>query len=645
MPLLNEYLRLRNDQARELTWSELDANFLYVANAWSPQRHYVVGNIIYYYVEPNTSNSFQGGYSWYRAKVDNGPVSNFNIANWDPIGAATNSLSQITVINGLSSDNTINTLDFSSTDFTVSFASGVASISLNANSNIYWLSAGDAAIGTGNNNVPAIHTGSVVIGSGTFPSAYQLAVYGTTNITGNLTVGGTINSVPLATFYSNYGTHTHTTVPVTYPGYAGLYPTSITALADFDINSGTLVTGHTLSWNSTSKKWVNVAASTSSLAGLTDVTISAATDLQILVYNGGTNKWVNTTVVTDGTTGFSTPPLVHNHDTRYYTKTNLQTSGQAIVNWNNINSLPSDATQYIVATAPATNSPFAKPNYKVLSSGNNSITITNNTNGIDIRVNASSLTNNINFLAAGSLVAAAPGINFVDTASNTFSVALVGSNVDVSATSLHRYYVDNVLLSTRTDTEFIAPTQPPSANSANVTFSVADNVAGNGRTRVTAIARPGVSINSTIQANARQIIGFNDTSTIGWTATDDSGNDRIVITANYIGATGAVSVLNNGVGIGTFPTINFDNTTSVLWSIADAGGGQVNVSASCLPDLQAVTTQGNTTTDNIEITTPADVTGLSPTYVGGIILRSPDGTKRFLLTVDNSGNLITTLLP
>ena len=639
MPLLNEYLKLRNEQARELTWGELDANFLYVANPWSPQRHYIIGNIVYYYVEPNTSNNFQGGYSWYVANADNGPVGAFNITNWDPIGAATNSLSQITVINGLNSDSTINTLDFLDTDFTVSFNAGVASITANSNSNIYWLTTGDPLIGTGNNSVPAIHTGNVVIGSGTFPSTYTLAVYGTTNITGNLTVGGTINSVPLATFYTNYGLHSHTAVPVTSANYAALYPTAINALADFNINAGTLAQGHTLSWDAGAKKWINIASTTSSLAGLTDVTITAATDLQMLIYNSASSKWINTTIVTDGSTGFSTPPLIHNHDTRYYTKTNLQTTGQSIVNWNNLSSLPQDPAQYIVAAVP-TSVPFAKPNYRVLGSADNSVTITNpSANTIDLSVNTSLIPSQLAFQQNSVAFATATGLNFIDTTSAVFNMVLTGTVIDLSLKANHAYYLDNVSISNRPSVEFLTPTLPFVAGQPNVWFTPTDNPGSNDRTQITAIARPGISINTVLQASPRQVIGFDDTATIGWTATDDSGNDRIILTADFIGTTGAVEIQESSVSLGTFPIFNFIPGLNATWTLTP-GTGIIDVSVNAIPNLAAVTFQGNTTPDNMEITTPADVA----TYVGGLILTSPIG-NRFLITVDDVGNLITTLVP
>lgn len=642
MPLLNEYLKLRTEQARELSWGELDENFLYVANPWSPQRMYKEGNIVYYYVEPTTANSFVGGYSWYVAKNDHGPSSTFNLINWDPIGAASNSLSVINVVSGTVSSSSIDTLNFSDTDFDIAIVGSTAAISINPDLFPYWLTLGNAGIGSGLNNSNIMHTGNVIIGSGSQSSSHKLTVYGTTNITGALTVGGTINTVNVLSFYNAYTAHTHTIIPTSYGSYALLYPDSISSLADFNINTGTLANGDTLVWNATSKKWVNTAISSSSLAGLSDVTITTASDNQLLRYEAASGKWKNITVTTDGSTGFSTAPFSHNHDTVYYTKTQLQTSGLASVHWNNLSNLPTDNAEYIVAATPGS-SPFSKPNHRVIGSSDNSITITTASNLLDLSVNTLNIPTIVYFDQNGLSYSTGNGIDFIDTDSNIFTLSTITSGtIGVEAESRHQYYLDNTSISNRPSVEYLTPTQPPAASQPNVWFDITDNPNSNNRTQITAIARTPISINNSIQPDARQIIELNNTATIGWSITDNgAGSDSVTITADYIGITGDVEILYNNLSQGNFNTLNFTNTGNINWSFNPTTGGLVDLTATATQDLQSVTDNDNTTTNNIEITTAANVS----TGVGGIVLLAPNGTSRYLLTVDNSGNLITTLLP
>lgn len=491
MPLLSEYIKLRLDQNRELTWSELDDNFMYVANPWNPNRRYKEGSIVYY----DAGVTGSSGLAWWRASIDNGPSLSFNIGEWDPIGAASSPSGNIIVSYGFSSQ-PVSVLDFNSSNFTVTYAGSTAQIDINGSAVKYWLQPGDPNIGAGDNAVDVIHTGDVVIGSGTFPSPYKLAVYGTTNITGNLFVGGTINTVDILNLAGSYTSHKHTAVPITYPSYAALYPNSISSLEDFDINSGTLANGQTITWNNSTKKWVNTAPSLASLATLTDTQITGALNNQVLVYNNSISKWVNTTVTTSLSSGLGSP-FTHAHDSRYFTQTQLSTSGLgAAVHWNNLTNIPVDATEYVVASVPVS-PPLNLSSYRVITSSDSSITInTGTSNVIDLTV----------------------------TTGPSYSVDVYNNNV---------LYVPSVL------------------------------------------------------------------------------------------------------------ALDFVNTATASISVTPVTGSTAEVTVDVAAGLSDITGNDNTTPDNIEITTPANPSNITP--AGGIILTSPSG-YRYLLTVDDLGNLITTAL-
>ena len=432
MPLLNEYIKLRLDLKRELTWGELDDNFLYVANPWSPNRRYKEGSIIYYDASITGGSVGSGGLAWWRATVDNGPNIVFNIGDWEPIGASSAPSSSVIVTSGFLSQ-PVSVIDFDNSNFTVTYVGSTAQININGNAVKYWLQPADPNIGLGDNAADVIHTGDVVIGSGTFPSPYKLAVYGTTNITGNLFVGGTINSVDILNLASSYTAHTHTAVPVTYPSYAALYPNSISSLEDFDINSGTLANGQSITWNNSTKKWVNTAPSLASFATLTDTQIAGVLNNQIAVYNSGLSKWVNTTVTTSLSTGLGTP-FVHAHDSRYYTQTQISTSGLgAAVHWNNLTSKPADNTEYVVAAIPVS-PPLTLSSYRVITSSDSSLVIdTSSANVIDITV-APVTPNNIDVYGNNTLfVPSVQALDFINTTTTVATVTpITGSTAEIT---------------------------------------------------------------------------------------------------------------------------------------------------------------------------------------------------------------------
>ena len=465
MPLLNEYIKLRLDLNRELTWGELDDNFMYVANPWSPNRRYKEGSIVYYDASISGGSIGSGGLTWWRASVDNGPNVVFNIGEWESIGASSSPTGNITVSNGFTSQ-PVSVIDFDSSNFTVTYVGSTAQIDINGNAVKYWLKPGDSNIGIGDNAADVIHTGDVVIGTGTFPSPYTLAVYGTTNITGNLFVGGTVNSVDILNLASSYTNHTHTALPSSYPSYSALYPNSVSSLEDFDINPSTLANGQTITWNNTTKRWVNTAPSLASFATLTDTQITGALNNQIPVYDNSISKWVNTTVSTSLTTGLGAP-FVHAHDSRYYTQIQLSTSGAgAAVHWNNLTNKPTDSTEYIVSSVPVS-PPFTLSNYRVITSSDSSIVIdTSTANVIDITaapVPSYSIDVDSNSTIAVPSVLV---LDFVNTSTSTITVtAVTGSTAEISVNSIAN--LSDVTGNGNTTPDIIEITTP--ANTSNVT--------------------------------------------------------------------------------------------------------------------------------------------------------------------------------
>jgi hypothetical protein len=129
-------------------------------------------------------------------------------------------------------------------------------------------------------------------------------------------------------------------------------------------------------WDGTTWKKINIGTQVTTLSSLNDVVITALATGHTLVWNG--TNWVNTpaggggggaetdpiygaspagTITSTNITNWNSAFSWGNHatagyltnttgDVRYYTKTNLQTSGQASVHWNNITNLPTFATQY-----------------------------------------------------------------------------------------------------------------------------------------------------------------------------------------------------------------------------------------------------------------------------------------------------------
>ena len=142
MPLLQEYIKLRLESNRELTWGELDDNFMYVANPWNPSRRYKEGNIVYYDASVTGSSIGVGGLSWWRATVDNGPNLVFNVGEWEAIGASSSPVGDVNVSYGMSSQS-VSVIDFNSSNFNVTYIGSTAQIDINGNAVKYWLTPHD----------------------------------------------------------------------------------------------------------------------------------------------------------------------------------------------------------------------------------------------------------------------------------------------------------------------------------------------------------------------------------------------------------------------------------------------------------------------------------------------------------------------
>lgn len=654
MPVLNEYIKLRTEQNRELSWGELDENFLYVANPWVSYRYYKEGSIVYY----DAGITGSSGLSWYRATIDNGPATSFNIGDWEPIGAASAGSGSIVVQNGLSI-NTVSVLDFNSSDFNISVAGSTATITLDASAIKYWLESGDPSIGTGQNAAAVIHTGNVVIGAGSFGS-YKLAVNGTTNITGDLTVGGTINTVDILTLANEYAAHTHTALPTSFANYSILFPDSISALADFDINTGTLTNGQVISWNNSSQKWVNTTVASTSLQTLSDVNFAIGlANNQILQYNTSTSKWTNRNLTLNGSTGFTTPGMAHNHDTRYYTKTQLGSNSSSFVNWYNLSNLPQDATEYVIISTSG--SPFISNNVRVLDSSDGSINIDVATpNVIDI---TTTLSPGVDVEQNSVFVDTAYTLDFIDNSYGNFTITpLTGNVLQVELDT------PSILVTTAvTGAAFtnVLNFLDPDGNGAdpadsNIYFTPSLNPTS-GQYDIIGVAKLWVGIQdadpsttTTFTSETLPRLVFKDNADGTWVINEDLANGYALAEYNPNLFT-TVTVLNNGSFVEDASSIDFVSGYGANVTTGVVTGTSVEVTVDVTADLDTICANGNSTTypllshgggayievsggsNYIIVDDPADTVAMT----GGIILTSPNGSY-WLITVDDTGNLVTT---
>ena len=654
MPVLNEYIKLRTEQNRELSWGELDENFLYVANPWVSYRYYKEGSIVYY----DAGITGSSGLSWYRATIDNGPATSFNIGDWEPIGASSAGSGSIVVQNGLST-NTVSVLDFGSSDFNISVAGSTATITLDASAIKYWLESGDPNIGTGQNAAAVIHTGNVVIGAGSFGS-YKLAVNGTTNITGDLTVGGTINTVDILTLANEYAAHTHTALPTSFANYSILFPDSISTLADFDINAGTLTNGQVISWNNSSQKWVNTTIASTSLQTLSDVNFAIGlANNQILQYDTSTSKWTNRNLTLNGSTGFTTPGMAHNHDTRYYTKTQLGSISSSFVNWYNLSNLPQDTTEYVIIGTSG--SPFISNNVRVLGSSDGSINIDVATpNVIDI---TTTLSPGVDVEQNSTFVDTAYTLDFVDNSYGNFTLTPLTGNVlqvELDTPSI-------IVTTAVTGAVFTSNLNflDPDGNAAdpadsNIYFTPSLNPTS-GQYDIIGVSKLWVGIQdadpsttTTFTSISLPRLVFKDNADGTWVINEDLVNGYALAEYNPNLFT-TVAVLNNGSFVDDVSTIDFVSGIGANVTTGTITGGVAEVTVDVTADLDTICSNGNTTSyplisssggayvevsgglNYILIDDPADTVA----GTGGLILTSPNGSY-WLITVDDSGNLVTT---
>lgn len=407
---LQEYIKLRTEQLRELTHLELDRNFQYVSNPWNPARSYKEGMVVYF----GDTSTGSTGLGWWRANKDSGPSTTFDAGNWEPIGASSIS-GNILVKDSNNLTETANLLEFSS-DFDITFNGVNALVELSGSAlGGFWSQTGNTIY----------YEDNVIIGDDTIidPTS-ALTIVGNQLITGDLNVSGFINNINLENFYLDYVAHTHTLLPTSFLNYNAVFPNSNGQLADISITS--LTNGDFLQWNSIINRWVNVQSTVGAhnLGFHNDVASSVSstpTNNQILIYNNSISLWENRTLITNNDTGFTGAPFSHNHDTRYWTKSQLSSNTGSIINWSNIfnvPSFPSGNSEYVLMTSDVN-----LPDARILT-GTSSISITDNgpNNSVEISVIPETTVQLINVASNNVGIGTRPTINFIDSAFITTTV-------------------------------------------------------------------------------------------------------------------------------------------------------------------------------------------------------------------------------
>lgn len=413
---LQEYIKLRTEQVRELTHLELDRNLQYVANPWNPNRSYKEGMIVYF-GDVSTGST---GLGWWRANKDNGPSNVFDIADWDAIGASPIS-GNILVRDSNNITQTIDLLEFSP-DFNITFSGTNALVEISPTGLTgFWSQIGNTIY----------YEDNVLIGTDTIIDPNMaLTVVGSQLLTGDLNVSGNINGVNLANFFNDYNSHTHTILPTSFSNYSTIFPNSNGQLADVEISS--LTNGDFLQWDSGQNRWRNVQSTAiiHNLGFHDDVNSSVSntpSNNQIFIYNGSTNLWENRTLITNNDTGFTGAPFSHNHDIRYWTKSQLAANTGAIINWANIfdiPSFPSGSSEYVLIS-PDVNLPDAR----VISSGTGiNLDDSGPGNNIEINVIPESTVQLINVELNSSIIGTRPTLNF--TTSSTITPIVIDNNID-----------------------------------------------------------------------------------------------------------------------------------------------------------------------------------------------------------------------
>lgn len=326
---LQEYIKLRTEQLVELTHLELDRNIQYVSNPWNPNRAYKEGMIVYHGDISTTSINL----GWWRANKDNGPSATFNISDWDPIGASSIS-GNISVRDSNGITEVVELLEFDS-NFNITFENSTAKIEIDNNTlNGLWSETNNAIY----------YDDNVIIGDDTLIDQNSvLNVIGNQFLSGDLNISGDINNINIVDFFNEYNNHSHTIINESFNNYSTIFPDSKGQLSDVLITS--ISDGDFLKWDSSLNRWVNTqnVLSPHTLGSHTDVSL-AVSDIpqnnQILLYNNTTELWENISLILNGNTGFTNAPFSHNHDIRYWTKAELQSTTGPIINWNNIFNTP-----------------------------------------------------------------------------------------------------------------------------------------------------------------------------------------------------------------------------------------------------------------------------------------------------------------
>jgi hypothetical protein len=127
----------------------------------------------------------------------------------------------------------------------------------------------------------------------------------------------------------------------------GLVGVTVNYLNDIgDVNASSPTDGYALVWNATAGEWQAGEAGTTinSINDISDVAISSVADGELLLYDSSISSWINQTLTEAGIAS-----VTHNHDDRYYTKTEL-TNYSVNPNFNNSIGLGSVKMEYNSAT-------------------------------------------------------------------------------------------------------------------------------------------------------------------------------------------------------------------------------------------------------------------------------------------------------
>ena len=350
----------------------------------------------------------------------------------------------------------------------------------------------------------------------------------------------------------------------------------------------------------------------------------------------------------------------HNHDTRYYTKTQLGTISSSFVNWYNLSNLPQDTTEYVIVGTSG--SPFVSNNVRVLDSSDGSINIDVSTpNVIDI---TTALSPGVSVEQNSVFVDTAYTLDFVDNSYGNFTITpLTGNVLQVELDT------PSILVTTAVTgavfTNFLNFLDPDGNGAdpadSNIYFTPSLNPTS-GQYDIIGVAKlwvgkqdadPSTTTTFTTQSLPRLV--FKDRDGEGsWNITEDLINGYALVEYNPV-LSATIATLNNGSFVEDASTIDFSSGIGTNVTTGVVTGSTVEVTVDVTADLDTICANGNTTTyplisqsvgayvevsggsNYIIVDDPADTVAMT----GGIILTSPNGSY-WLITVDDTGNLITT---